>query len=70
MTERSYDRTHVGFYLNDIERKLKALEADKKKLVLALEEISNGSCPIACLNHSSACSCCIARDVLKEVGND
>lgn len=70
MTERSYDRMHVGFYLSDIDRKLKALEADKKKLVLALEEISNGSCPIACLNHSSACSCCIARDVLKEVGHD
>lgn len=70
MTERSYDRMHEGFYLGDLERKLKKLEADKALLVLALEEISNGSCPIACLNHSSACSCCIARDTLKEIGHD
>jgi hypothetical protein len=65
MTEREYDKMQEGFYVTKIEKRIRDLEADKKTLMLALEEISNGSCPIACLNGSSACSCCIARDALK-----
>lgn len=51
----------------ECEQELARVKSERDCYKVALIEVSQGSCPIACLENSNACSCCIARDALKGV---